>query len=381
MTAVNLSFPRSPEPVTATVPLAARILKRDLTPPTGVASINTSLARFGENLERLARLDKLSVQPDLDCYAAIAGIYTSLKKLFDYEKRKVQEGWAGERHGGKAFSDEEYAEREVLCKKSGRPVMHGDRTVGLRLEYWMERRLVPSTPRKDQDGDTTMTSNGEATSHADHAAGHPTIWSLVVECEASPAELYPPVRVSDQWLSDNIEQEPDMLSTMNTPLITWQEPLPTLISDTTGDLGMQGDAALLGKQPNVRFVARLEPPVVVPLPVALQLFNAVGFPSGSDENVPIFDELVLPRKDFEDVGLEGDVREIKTERVVSAYEKDGSLTKALHQYNLCVQKRDYGKVIDEIPFSHPRQLVEILPVSPCLQRSISTTTTADNPSS
>src|SRR6185436_10500093 len=108
------------------------VLKRDLTPPPGVASINLTLDRFANNLQRLAQLDKLST-PQVNCFEAISGVYRSLRRLFEHEKKAAM-----------AVFDmlqpdaEEKAEREVMCSRSGKPAMNASRTMGLSLQYWMD---------------------------------------------------------------------------------------------------------------------------------------------------------------------------------------------------------------------------------------------------
>jgi hypothetical protein len=66
-----------------------KILTRNLQPLPGQNSINVTLERFAENLEKLVMLDKLGSPQHggVSCYNAIAGVYTSLQKLFEHEKK------------------------------------------------------------------------------------------------------------------------------------------------------------------------------------------------------------------------------------------------------------------------------------------------------
>ena len=96
-----------------------KILTRNLKPLPGQSKMNVTLERFAENLEKLVTLDKLGSPQTggVSCYNAIAGVYTSLRKLFEHEKKMalslLQDDTPHRSHK---------AEREVLCKKSGRPV-------------------------------------------------------------------------------------------------------------------------------------------------------------------------------------------------------------------------------------------------------------------
>src|SRR5690242_5852819 len=120
------------------------ILTRALQPLPSQSKMNITLERFAENLEKLVTLDKLGSpqRGGVSCYNAIAGVYTSLRKLFEHEKKMALaliENDAPDRF--------HKAEREVLCKKSGRPRPNTGDRLGLNLEYWMDRRHIIPQPR------------------------------------------------------------------------------------------------------------------------------------------------------------------------------------------------------------------------------------------
>ncbi|KAI9780895.1 MAG: hypothetical protein M1816_002641 [Peltula sp. TS41687] len=351
---VNLSFPTSSEALSNVAERAARILQRDLT--VKGSATNASLVPFARHLDRLARLDKLSSlsAPQLNCYEAIWGIYISLRRIFDRESKVNGD------------MDEKRGEREVMCKHSGRPKMHEGRRLGMSLEYWMERRLVGREETEDDDEESESR----------------TTWALIIECEASAAELYPPLRVSQDWVSDGVvkpkeehpqddlfDESPDDSSSM----IDWLEPPPTYLTyDTanpaTNAMGTTSQQA----QPNVRFVAILDPPVAVPLHAAYEIYNMVGVQIPQEPlPLPIYDELLLEKKvqSRTQTQTQGGIQKAIINRdvlVPSAGgdddddEEEDRIQK--HQYNIYVQKSYYGRLIEEIPFSHPRQLVEILPI-------------------
>ena len=352
---VSLSFPTSSDLVSSVARRAARILERDLTPglrPERL-SLNASLAPFAAHLERLARLDKLS-SPQLNCYEAIAGVYSSLGRVFEWEKQRVREG-----NDGSKVEDDEAAEREVLCKQSGRPRMHAGSRVGLSLEYWMRRRLVRGRKSGDDDAAVQERDSQE----------EPMIWAAIIECESSPAELYPSVRVSREWVSERVERakEPqDELfeSPTDGDIIDWLEPASTYVADHSSE-GMAG----VGKLPDVRFVAVLEPPIIVPLRIAYEVYHTVGIQIPQESlRATTYDGLLLSPSSSsleEDKTMTeegGGGRKARIEREVMVFDEKGGAKKRRHTYDVYVPKQDYGRVIEEIPFSHPRQLVRILPV-------------------
>ena len=376
--------------VTAFSTSAAKMLQDDLTPPPGVASISLTLDRFAHNLERLARMDRLST-PEVNCFEAISGVYTSLRRLFEHEKKvalALFNAAVSSSSPATAAVANEKAEREVLCKKSGRPRMNAGKCVGLAVEYWMDRRHIlpppskpaqkaaPGTPastRMDVDSDAS-----EALADADADADTNRIYSLTIECESSPAGLYPSMRISDSWISPQIEKPASDPSSIfdGGPSIDWLEPPPTYIPSTAPEahdpdddaMNLGADAAAgVGRLPNIRFIAKLSPPLVVPLSVAVNILPSI--PSESIRPTT-FEGLALRPGEVDPgaMGLAGETREIRSERsVLVVAGKDGRgeevEVERRHANALFVTKTEYARVLDEVPFSHPRQLVEILPVS------------------
>lgn len=203
-------------------------------------------------------------------------------------------------------------------------------------------------------------------------------WALDIECEASPAELYPPIRVSRDWVSERVvkpkddhqrddlfDETPDDIS----PIIDWLEPPPTYLTHDTTNTATNTIGTSQQHQPNVQFIAILDPPVVVPLHTAYEIYGIVGVQIPQESlRATTYDELLLEKKfqpHAQTQTQEGGIRRVTIERDVLVL-SDGDEHKEErvkhHHYNLYVPKPDYGRLIEEIPFSHPRQLVEILPV-------------------
>jgi hypothetical protein len=351
----------------------SEILVRSLKPLPGQSKLNVTLERFSESLEKLLALDKLgsSQNGGISCYNAIAGIYTSLRKLFEHEKRLEL---------AKRAPDERYriykAEREVLCKKSGRPRFNGGSCLGLSLEYWMDSRLViPKTAAEVQEkGKEKMDvdSQDPPSYPEDDYWSNNKLYSLTIECEASPSALYTPIRISNEWISDQVEKSMDndtnhldnML--MNTSSIDWLEPKPTYLEapEQTDD-AMNLDSAA-GRLPNVRFVAKFNPPLVVPYAVHMQLYQTVGIEPRNDDLRPTTFVGLALRPGEVDPGMTGatgeSTHEIRSPHLVLSKDLDGNYVKKRHNMSLYVPKLEYSRTLESLPFSHPKQLVEILPV-------------------
>ncbi|KAF2853140.1 hypothetical protein T440DRAFT_476978 [Plenodomus tracheiphilus IPT5] len=349
----------------------SQILLKSLRPLPGRSPVNNTLGRFSESLGKLNALTVLGTDHSggVSCYNAIAGVYTSLRKLFEHEK-KIELA-ARE-------PDERYrihkAEREVLCKKSGRPRMNGGSCLGLSLEYWMDRRhLIPkdasiqSEKGKEKAGHEL---SGPAQSSVSDNEG---LYSLTIECESCQSTLYTPIRVSEEWISDHIEKAVDANDAnasidnilLDRPSIDWLDPKPTYLeASTQGDDAMNIDSA--GRLPNIRFVAKFSPPLVVPLPVYYQLYQIVGIePRTEDYKLTTFVGLAL-RPGEEDPGSMAttgeSTHEIRSSRSVLYIDENGQEKRRQHEMSLYVPKMEYSRTLESLPFSHPKQLVEILPI-------------------
>ncbi|USP81628.1 hypothetical protein yc1106_08902 [Curvularia clavata] len=355
-------------------PAGSEILVRSLKPLPGQSKLNVTLERFSESLEKLLALDKLgsSQNGGISCYNAIAGIYTSLRKLFEHEKKLEL---------AKRAPDERYriqkAEREVMCKKSGRPRFNGGSCLGLSLEYWMDSRLViPKTTAegKEKGKEKMDVDSPDSPSYPeDDYWSNNKMYSLTIECESSPSALYTPIRISNEWISDQVEKPADnedashldnML--MNVSTIDWLEPKPTYLEapEQTDD-AMNLDSAA-GRLPNVRFVAKFNPPLVVPYAVHMQLYQTVGIEPRNDDLRPTTFVGLALRPGEVDPGMSGatgeNTHELQSSHVAFVKDIDGKYIKRQHDMSLYVPKLEYSRTLETLPFSHPKQLVEILPI-------------------
>lgn len=339
---------------------AAAVLFQDLTPTPGVASINTRLDRFAANLQTLAQLDKLSLS-SVNCFEAISGIYTSLQKLYQHEKEA-----AIALLEAKSSYVELKAEREVICKKSGRPRMHTRRKIGLHLDYWMEKRHVisASASKAAAKDEGAMDIDSASKSQVDET--EETIYSVEITTQSGSAELYPAVRISSKWIGERIlvpsseTTSPSALFSGG-PSVDWQDPPPTYVSATdSADDAMNIEGVQKTQQqklPNARFVAKLQPPLVMPWGIANQILQTVGDTASADvDPLKTYETLLLERLNVSPTTILGTGPAATSNKTIFTPEGEKE-----HHNALFVPKQDFVYELKEIPFAHPRQIIAILP--------------------
>lgn len=369
---VDVAFFSEDDDVSAHQEAAAAVLLKDLTPPPGVLAINGSLDRFAVNLETIAGLDKLSVAGKLNCLEAITGIYTALRRLHEHEKNTALELFEA-----KGESKDAFAETEVTCKRSGRPRMHARRKIGLSVEYWMERRHLSSSKaekavQKNGGAMDVDSKPSDGDSDDDDDKG---IYNIHLTAEANDPSLYPSLRNTKAWISDRIHvpsaeiTSPSALLTGN-PSIDWQDPPPTYLDSSSDDqadsMVVDGNHQQSQKLPSVRFVAKLDPPLAMPWNVANNILQSVGAQAGTDVDImQTYTSILLKRSPSASVPANPLNTLGAVEAVASAEKKvlrAGGEEEVSHRRELWVSKQEFGYVLRSIPFAHPRQIVQILPV-------------------
>jgi len=328
---VSLAFPDAPEIVTRHTEKAGDILLRDLECGPGEGQLTKMLDRFAANLERLAQLDKLSVIPGLNCHEAIAGIYESLEKLHFWEVARIKD------REDMADKKQDYIERTAMCTKGGQPLMHTRDRLGMSLDYWQEKRRIQKLLKRDE----------------------PKTWSLLIECAPMLDLVYTPVRVSEKWISPAIKKDnpnpEDFLSLVGSDdsVLDWLEPDATLLPST--EPSQPSDT----KFPDVMFLAKFDPPLITTYNVAMQIHQSINVPLEPFE-ASFIDELMFPRGPNEK-HEPGEMRKIKHQKKVPIFSADGKTSTNTHANTLYIEKVEYGRTMEKIPFSHPRHLVENLP--------------------
>ncbi|KAG9563430.1 hypothetical protein KCU71_g7669, partial [Aureobasidium melanogenum] len=368
-THIDLSFSSQDQAVTAHQAAAASVLLQDLTPAPSTSAINTKLDRFAANLETLARLDKLSVYNQLNCFEAITGVYESLKKLYEHEKQAARTIVQAKRG-----HTESRAERHVLCKRSGRPQMHARRKIGLSLDYWMEKSNIYPAESAETTKDASAMDIDSQPSKPPSKEPDETIFALDITAEVGPPDPYSSIRVSSSWIADRIlksaEETTDPTDLLSgTQSIDWQDPAPTYLSDNSQDnsdaMAIDNNSSTgVQKLPAVRFAARLTPPLTMPWTAAAAILQSVGAASvmsdipdmqrtyeGSLLQKP--SDIPLLNKPLQSSGpAASTIKTVLTPDGVNVQQKNA----------LYVPKQDFGYVLTSIPFVHPRQVVALLPV-------------------
>ena len=294
-----------------------------------------NLAAFAKGVDWIAKIDRLGAGR-VNGFEALGGIYASLKRLFDEEVRLVEEsGTAGRGN----------AEMLAMCKRSGKPVQHERGALGISLDYWQESRAALSRNASGTEMDIDSNDPHVTTTS-------PSLHTLHIDLERCPPEMYTPIRIAFDWL-------PEKLTIDSSAPIPWKEPDATFLSSEGPDDSM-ADNDLPNEQqkllPSLRFLARLDPPVVLPWQTATALLTTFGavmpqpFPTP-----PLLQQLLIPASVLGSVGNE-------THKTVLVQRGPETETEAEHVYRLHVSKAEYGYKLDDLPFAHPRQLVENLPL-------------------
>ena len=328
---VGLSFPASRESVGKWASKGATMLKQDLlsNDPAGREGY-VALEEFTRNLQRLRQMDQLSTE-SFGCFDAVDGIFKSLETIHEWEVRSA------EKQGRTLPSD------VVLFEHSGIPQMHSNGCIGLGLEYWKETGLVD---RRGHDASSTVKQTLPLRT-----------WSALIECEGCLSSVYTPARISDQWVSAGVERPTSQIvdeKHISNTTIDW---LNVPVDSTTGDNGTRAEV----KYPDVRFISRFEPPIIVPLQLAMQICDSVSWPIDQTTDLPTTYEAVLFTEQDAKLPLLGGPRIV--EQVVDSPASQGNDRSARTsiQFTLFTQEADYARPISELPFKHPMQLVNLLP--------------------
>jgi hypothetical protein len=358
---VDLTIPDSSAAVESYLKSAAGSLRSNLSLSSIDSPMVRSLNKFTRNLERLAKLDKLNSaanSPNFNCFEAITGVYTSLKKLFDHEKKVA----LALIEASKTNRDQR-AEREVLSKKSGRPQMNARDNIGLTLDYWMDRRQVFQKPLDNKPSENGHLMDVDTTVDDASDSDHQRLYSLNIECESMTPGEYIPIRVSDAWISDQVEKPSEHPDDVFGPVIDWQEPPPTFLTSSDANaMSLDSTTNDVGKTPNIRFVARLDPPLGLPSQIAANILasTAARQPESYDG---LYHNLILDVRHTDPTALYGSTEDdLRNTRYISCSNRDGRNVREKHVNILHLKSTVLGNVLHEIPFSHPKQVIQILPV-------------------
>ncbi|KAJ5631166.1 uncharacterized protein N7484_011266 [Penicillium longicatenatum] len=319
---------------------ATAVLKRNLvqSPQDSETGNWKSLQGFYENLQWLAKLDKLS--QEVNCFEALEGLEENLKRI-----------WVEEAKNSKYGGDYEHLCSGVI----GRPSMHKGSRIGLGLEFWVDQAQILDVKAKGSPD--AMVIDGEAIEMEDQER----IWTVMIECE----EGYPSLRISKEWVGadvfaseDKSESSPPSETVRS---IEWLDPPQTMRLHGNHPDPMALDSSMLeSSPPNRRFVAKLEPALDIPILAASEIYRHLGMQLPHEFKMFTYDGLLVSDSTTGDASPQPSRRK----RRMSVYSVDSTGATQVKQHNYTFQAFESvaGRKIRELPFSHPRQLADILPV-------------------
>lgn len=326
---------------------ATAVLKRDLIQPPEDGEMGKwkSLAAFHENLQWLARHDRLS--QEVNCFEAIEGLHQSYKWVWD------EEGKRGKYSGV----------YDQLCRGLvGRPCLHREGRVGLNLNYWVPQAQVQDAKRKRAADEMMIDQPGQSLD--EEPPDQNGRWNIIVECE----EGYPSLRVSKEWIASEGLVVAHEGTESETVMVNWAEPPVTLSQNNSNAMAL--DSGMLGSQPNRRFVARLEPPLDLPILPASEIYRHLGIQIPQEFKMVTYDGLLAPGwsplSSTGAMGLGEEASQLNRKKrtmSVQSVDKEGQPCTKQHSYTFQPFEPTGGRTIRDLPFAHPRQLADILPVS------------------
>lgn len=309
------------------------------------------LGRFAESLEGLAVVDRLSSEK-CNCFEGITGVYASLCRLYEAERKAMLHETRGE-------EGERKADAVVLSKKSGRPTLRARGRLGVGIEYWRNSVLDTSeATTAGQSGNNVVMKEADDRQEEASSAEWENTYCLRIEAERLHGELFPPIRISSNWLPEAFEL-PNPSSTEGLP---WQDPPQTVLNADKQSADAMNMDPSNQKFPNVRFVVKIEPAITLPLSTAMNVLQAVGttVPNFTAAQ-PAYHSLILPSS-ASTVTSGTSVLTVQRTTFSFANSQEQAVK---HAYSLFVPEATalpyYGYRLEGLPFSHPRQLVELLP--------------------
>ncbi|KAE8383508.1 mediator of RNA polymerase II transcription subunit 1-domain-containing protein [Aspergillus bertholletiae] len=338
---------------------ATAVLKRDLieTPHDGGRMSWKTLAKFHENLQWLAKHDRLS--QEVNCFEAIEGLYESLKRIWDEE---------GNHRKFSGIYDH-------LCSGwVGQPCLHQGGRIGLNLEYWVHQARILDAKQKNASPDDMAIDQPSETLMESESGSRDGKWDIIIECE----EGYPSLRVSKEWVNSEVftvvhnnGNEPSSSSEIGgtgVTVVNWADPPATLSSQNQQD-AMALDSGMLGAAPNRRFVARMEPPLELPILAASDIYRHLGIQMPQEFKMVTYDGLLAPGwSPLSAAGAMGlgpeeasQLGRRRRKMAVQTVDQDGKPCTKQHSYTFQPFESVAGRTIRDIPFAHPRQLADILP--------------------
>jgi hypothetical protein len=333
---------------------ATAVLKRNLaqSPEDAECGKWRSLQEFHENLRWLANLDKLS--QEVNCFEALENLEENFKRIW------VEESKNG-KHGG--------VYQHLCTGVLGRPTMHRGSRIGLGLQYWVEQAKVldakqsfPSPDAMEIDAQSDQDTKSEL-------EDQDRSWAVMIECE----EGYPSLRISKEWIGTEVftagESTESFPSNGAAGSVNWLDPPQTMRLTHGNHDPMALDSSMLeSSPPNRRFVGKLEPALDVPILAASEIYRHLGMQLPQEFKMITYDALLVP--DSSQLATPDSSPQIgrrKRRMSVLGVDQKGEQYTKQHNYTFQSFESITGRTIRDLPFSHPRQLADILPV--CISSS------------
>jgi hypothetical protein len=329
---------------------ATSVLKRTLaqSPEDAERGKWRSLQEFHDNLQWLANLDKLS--QEVNCFEALENLEENFRRIW------VEESKMG-KHGG----DYQHLCAGVL----GRPRMHKGTRIGLGLEYWVEQAKVLDAKKRRQSPDAMEIDQEQDQGSNNELEEQDRAWTVMVECEAG----YPSLRISKEWVGSEAftagESNESLPSNGAAGSVNWLDPPQTMRLTHGNHDPMALDSSMLeSSPPHRRFVAKLEPALDVPILAASDIYRHLGMQLPQEFKMVTYDALLVSESsNLSSSGSSPHVGQRKRRMPVQAIDAKGEQYTKQHNYTFQAFESVTGRTIHELPFSHPRQLADILPVS------------------
>lgn len=327
---------------------ATAVLKRTLAQSPEDAEVGKwrSLQEFHDNLQWLANLDKLS--QEVNCFEALENLEENFNRI-----------WVEESNNGKYGGEYQHLCAGIL----GRPRMHSGTRIGLGLEYWVEQANVLDTKKDRSSSDAMEIDQQDDQESKVELEDQAISWAIMIECEVG----YPSLRISKEWVGneaftagENNESLPlnDAVGSVN-----WLDPPQTMRLTHGNHDPMALDSSMLeSSPPNRRFVARLEPALDVPILAASDIYRHLGMQLPPEFKMITYDALLVSESSPSSPNSSPRVGRRKRRVQVQAVDSKGEQQTKSHNYTFHAFESITGRTIHELPFSHPRQLADIIPV-------------------
>jgi hypothetical protein len=337
---------------------ATEVLQRNLlqSPEDQEQGLWKDPEQFHKNLCFLANLDHLS--DGINCFYAIEGIIESLSRI-----------WAEERQPSSSTAWQDACRSTV-----GRPCMHVGEKLGFRLQYWADQpRVLDNKPKPKPKPDDQMDVDDSPPSSDEEQEEKGKVWALMIDCEPG----YPPLRISKDWVGSPVftathgGEESTHTGGDQIRLVNWTEPPETLVDmSNTGAMDIDSSLSRHGP-PDRRFVARLDPPIDMPVTAAAEIHRLMELPMPDDYKASTYDGLLFRSPGTVSqhaVGQLADQPSSTSDRRVTqevyGFPRQNENEPAMRRHEFAFHAFDQvtGRTIKDLPFSHPRQLADVIPV-------------------